>query len=174
LTFSKKTAPQVATPLLRISQDPAPDPGLSLQDQEPKDPSTSTSVHTRILVEDIISDQDWYRYLVKYSDKAVTFYNAGYPVVCRLVLTLYNINIESPQSLQPARQASGYSPQSFHGFADLELYAQHSVVPPHIVLPNPTWFTETSSSGPSDCLDIDSPAQTITRTRRVSYPPGEW
>jgi hypothetical protein len=58
LTFPKKTSPQVATTLPRISQDPEPDPGLTLQDQGPKDPSTTTSVHTRILAEDIVSDQD--------------------------------------------------------------------------------------------------------------------
>jgi hypothetical protein len=64
--------------------------------------------------------------------------------------------------------------QSFHGFADSELYAQPTVVPRHIVLPNSTSFNQTSSSGQSDCIDIDSPAQTVTRTGRVSRPRGEW
>jgi hypothetical protein len=43
-----------------------------------------------------------------------------------------------------------------------------------MVLPNPTSFHQTSSSGPSDRMDIDSPAHTVTRTGRVSSPPGEW
>jgi hypothetical protein len=88
--------------LLRISQDPE----STSQDQGPKDPSTPISVHTRILAEDIGSNQDWYRYLLKYPEEAVTFYNAGYPVVRRLVLTLYEINTEPPQSPQPALQTS--------------------------------------------------------------------
>jgi hypothetical protein len=106
LTFPKTTSPQVATTLCRISQDPEPDPGLTPQDQGPKDPSTTSSVHTRIRAEDIVSDQDWCRYLLKYPDEAVTFYNAGHPVVRRLVPTLYEINTEPPQSPQPATQAS--------------------------------------------------------------------
>jgi hypothetical protein len=57
LTFPQKTSPQVATTLQRISQDPEPDPGLTPQDQGPKDPSTTTSVHTRILAENNGSDQ---------------------------------------------------------------------------------------------------------------------
>jgi hypothetical protein len=96
LTFPQKTSPQVATILRRISQDPEPDPGSTHQDQGPKDPSTTTSVHTRILAEDIVSDQDWCRYLLKYPDEAVTFYNAGHPVVRWLVPTLYEINAELP------------------------------------------------------------------------------
>jgi hypothetical protein len=123
LTFPKKTSPHVARTLRRISQDPEPDPGSSPQDQGPKDPSTTTSVQTKILAEDIISHQDWCQYLLKYPDEAVTFYNAGYPVVCRLVPTLYEINVEPPQSPQPALQASVNSQQSFHVFADSELYA---------------------------------------------------
>jgi hypothetical protein len=106
LTFPKKTSPQVATTVRRISQDPEPDPGSTPQDQGPKDPSTTTSIHTRILAEDIVSDQDWYRYLLKYPDEAVTFYNAGHPVVRRLVPTLYEINVEPTQSPQLALQAS--------------------------------------------------------------------
>jgi hypothetical protein len=89
LTFPKKTSPQVATTLRRISQDPELDPGSTPPDQRPKDPSTPTSVDTRILAEDIVSDQDWCRYLLKYPDEAVAFYNAGYPVGHRLVPTLY-------------------------------------------------------------------------------------
>jgi hypothetical protein len=88
LTFPKMSSSQVATTLHRISQDPEPDPVTTPQDEGPKDPSTTTSVHTRILAEDIGSDQDWCRYLLKYPDKAVTFYNAGHPVVYRLVPTL--------------------------------------------------------------------------------------
>jgi hypothetical protein len=157
-TFPKKTSPQVATTLRRISQDAEPDRGSTLQDHGLKDPSTTTSVHTRIVAEDIVSDQDWCRYLFNYPDEAVTFYNAGHPVVRRLVPTLYEINAEPPQSPQPAPQASVNSQQSFHGFGDSELYAQHTVVPRHIILPNPTSFNQTSSSGPSDHMDIDSPA----------------
>jgi hypothetical protein len=44
LIFPKKTSSLVATPLQRISQDPDPDPGLTPQDQGPKDPSTTTSL----------------------------------------------------------------------------------------------------------------------------------
>jgi hypothetical protein len=62
LTFPKKTSPQVATTLRRISQDPEPDTGSTPQDPGPKGPSTTTSVHTRILAEVIVSDQDWCRY----------------------------------------------------------------------------------------------------------------
>jgi hypothetical protein len=98
LIFLKKTSPQVATTLRRISQDTEPDQGSTPQDQGPKDPSTTTSVHTRILAEDIVSDQDWCRYLFKYPDEAVTFYNTGHPILRRLVLTLEEINMEPPQS----------------------------------------------------------------------------
>jgi hypothetical protein len=112
-----------------MSQDPEPDPGSTPQDQGPKDPSTTTSVHTRILAEDIVSDQDWCRYLLKYPDEPVTSYNASHPVVRRLVPTLYEIKAEPPQSPQPAPQASVNSQQSFHGFADSELYPQPTVVP---------------------------------------------
>jgi hypothetical protein len=62
LSFPKKTSPQVATTLRRFSQDPEPDPGSTPQDRGPKDPSTTTSVPTRILAEGIVSDQDWCRY----------------------------------------------------------------------------------------------------------------
>jgi hypothetical protein len=61
MTFQKKSSPQVATTLRRISKDPEPDSPLTPQDQGPKDPSTTISVHTRILAEDILSDQDWCR-----------------------------------------------------------------------------------------------------------------
>jgi hypothetical protein len=104
----------------------------------------------------------------------VTFYIAGHPVVHQLVLTLYKINAEPAQSPQPAPQSSVNSQQSFHGFADSELYAQPTIVPRHIVLPNPTLFNQTSSNSLSDRMDIDSPAQTVTRTGRVSRPPDEW
>jgi hypothetical protein len=158
LTFPKKTSPQVATPLRTISQDPEPDPGSTPQDQGPKDPSTTASVHTRILAEDFVSDQDWCRNLLEYPYEAITSYNAGHPVVRRLVPTLDEINAELPQLSQPAPQASVKSQQSFHGFAESELYAQPTIIPRHIVLPNPTSFNQTSSSGPSDRMDIDSPA----------------
>jgi hypothetical protein len=96
------------------------------------------------------------------------------PVVRRLVLTLYEINLEPPQLPQPAPPPSVNSQQSFHGFADSEIYAQPTIVPRYIVLPNPTSFTQTSSNGPSYHMDIDSPAQTVTRSGRVSRPPGKW
>jgi hypothetical protein len=85
------------TTLRRISQDLEPDPGSTHQDHGLKDPSTTTSVHTRIRAEDIVSDQDWCRYLLKYPDAAVTFYNAGHPVIHRLVPNLYEINTELRQ-----------------------------------------------------------------------------
>jgi hypothetical protein len=66
LTFLKKTSSQVATNLLRISQDAEPDPGSTAQNHRPKHHSTRLSDHTRILGEEIISDQDWSRYLLKY------------------------------------------------------------------------------------------------------------
>jgi hypothetical protein len=81
--FPKKTSPQVATTLRRISQAPEPHLESTPQDQGPKDHSTTTSVHTRILAEDIVSYQDWCRYLLKYPDEAVTFYNAGQAIVRR-------------------------------------------------------------------------------------------
>jgi hypothetical protein len=174
LTFPKKSSPQVVTTLCRIFQDPEPDPGSTPQDQGPKDPSTTTSVHTRILAEDIVSDQDWCRYLLKYPDEAVRFFNAGPPLVCPLGLTLYEINVELLQSPQPALQASVNSQQRFHRFADSGLYAQPTVVPRHIVLPNPTSFNRTSSSGPSDRMDIDSLAQTVMGTVGDSRHAGEW
>jgi hypothetical protein len=156
LTFPKKNCPQVAKTLGRISQDPEPDPGSTPKDQGPKDHFTTISVHTIILAEDILSDQDWYRYLLKYPDEAVTFCNAAHPIVRRLVLTLYEINVEPPQSPQPAEQASVNSQQRFHRFADSDLYAHPTVVPRHIVLPNPTSFNQPSSSGPSDQMDRNS------------------
>jgi hypothetical protein len=174
LKFPKKSSPQVAITLRRIPQDPEPDPGSTPQDQGPNDPPITTSVHTRILAEDIVSDQDWCRYIIKYPDEAVTVFNAGYPVVRRLVPTLYEIHLDPPQSLQPALQASVNSQQSFHGFADSELYAQPTVLPRHIILPNPSSFDQTLSSGLSDRMDIDSLAQTVTCTGRLSRPPGEW
>jgi hypothetical protein len=174
LTFPKKISPQVTTTLHRISQDPEPDPGSTPQDHGLKDPSTTTSVHTRILAEDIASDQDWCRYLLKYPDEAVIFNNAGHASIRQLFPTLYEINLEPPQSPQQAPLGSGNSQQSFHRFADSEFYAQPTIVPQHIVLPNPTSFTQSSSSGPSDRMHMDRPAQTIMRTGRVSHHPGEW
>jgi hypothetical protein len=82
--------------LCRISQDPEPDPGSTGQDQRLTDPSTTTSVHTRILGEDIVLDRDWCRYSLKYPDDAGTFYNAGHPAVHQLVATLYENNTEPP------------------------------------------------------------------------------
>jgi hypothetical protein len=81
LTFPKKPSPQLVTTVGSSSQDPEPDPGSTPQDQGPKHPSTSTFVHTRILAEHIVSDQDWCRYLLQYPDEGVTFYKAGHPVV---------------------------------------------------------------------------------------------
>jgi hypothetical protein len=54
----KRSSSQVATTLWRISQEPQPDLGSTPQDQGLEDASTTTSIHTRILAEDIISDQD--------------------------------------------------------------------------------------------------------------------
>jgi hypothetical protein len=71
------TTPQIAITLRKIFQDPEQDLKLTSQDLRPKDPSTTTSFHTRILAEDIVSDQDWCRYLLKYPDEAITFHNAG-------------------------------------------------------------------------------------------------
>jgi hypothetical protein len=59
LTFPKKTSPQVATTLWRISQDLELDPGSTTQDWWLKDHYTTISGHTRVLAEDIVSDQDW-------------------------------------------------------------------------------------------------------------------
>jgi hypothetical protein len=81
--------------------------------------------------------------------------------------------MEPRQSPHPTLQASVNSPHSFHRFADSSLYAQPTIVPRYIGLPNPTSFYETSSSGPSDRMDIDSPAQTVMSTGRGSRPPGE-
>jgi hypothetical protein len=58
MMFSKKTSLPVATTLESSSQDPEPGPGSTFKDQGPKKPSTTPSVHTRILTEDIGSDQD--------------------------------------------------------------------------------------------------------------------
>jgi hypothetical protein len=55
--FLKQISPQIPKPLRRISQDPEPDPESALSDPELKDPSTTTSVQTRILGEDTVSDQ---------------------------------------------------------------------------------------------------------------------
>jgi hypothetical protein len=84
LIFAQKTSPRLATTLRIISQDPEPDPGLTPHDQEPKDLSTTTFLYSRIVAEDMVLDQDWYRYLLKYLDEAVTFYNDGHPVVRQL------------------------------------------------------------------------------------------
>jgi hypothetical protein len=174
LRFPKKTSSQVATTLRRISEDPEPGPGSTPQDQGLRDPYTTTSIQTRIHAEDIVSDQDWCPYLLQYPDEVVIFYNAGHPVVCQLVLTLYEINTEPPQLTQPALQGSVNSQHSFHEFADSERYAQLTVIPRHIVLPNLRLFTYNSSSRPSDRMDIDSLAETGTCRRRVSRPPGQW
>jgi hypothetical protein len=173
LTFPKKSSPQVATTLRRISQDPESDLGSTRMDQKLQAPSTTTSVHTRILAEDFISYQEWYRYLLQYLDEAVTFYNPGYPVVRQLVVTIYEIMPETRQLPPTAPQASVNSQYYFYGFANSELYDQPSVVPRHIVLRNPTSDTTTSSSRPSERMNIDSPPQTVKYTGRVSHSPGE-
>jgi hypothetical protein len=90
LTFTKKTSSHVVTTPRRISKDPGT--GSRINSRRTKYQwtlSTTTSVHTRILAEYIVSDQDWCRYLHKYPDEAVTFYNAGYPVIHRLLPTMY-------------------------------------------------------------------------------------
>jgi hypothetical protein len=79
---------------------PKLDPGPTPYDQAPNDPFTTTSVHTRSLAKDIVLDQDWYPYLLKYPDEAVTFENADHPVIRWLVPTLYEINTELRQSPQ--------------------------------------------------------------------------
>jgi hypothetical protein len=78
---------------------------------------------------------------------------------------------EPPESPQLVLLASVNSEQSFHGIGDSELYSQPTIVLQYIDLLNPTWFIKTSSNGPSDRMD--SPAQTVMRTARVSHPPGE-
>jgi transposase InsO family protein len=71
LTFPKKTSPQVATTLRRISQDPEPDPGSTPQDQGPKDPSTTTSVHNNACLErpERSHYQPQYKLMMIYCDK---------------------------------------------------------------------------------------------------------
>jgi hypothetical protein len=86
-------------------------------------------VHTRIFTEDILSDQDWGRYLLKHPDEAATLYNAAHPVVCQLIPTLNEINTELPQSPQSAPQASVNSQHSIHAFPDSELDAHPTIVP---------------------------------------------
>jgi hypothetical protein len=174
LTLPKKTSPQLATTLRRISRDLEPYPGSTPQYQGPKDRSTTTCIHTRILTEVFVSVQDWCRYLLKYPDEAVTFNNVGHPAVCRLVPTLYEINTEQPQSPQPALQAAVNSQQRCHGFGDSELNAQSKVIVRHIVLPNLIMFNQSSSSGLSDLIDIDSLAHTVMHTGSVSRSPREW
>jgi hypothetical protein len=84
------------------------------------------------------------------------------------------LTLELCQSPHLAPQASVDSHQSFHGFTNSELYAQPTVVTRHIFLLNPTSFNQTWSSGPSDRMDIDSPAQTVTPSGRVSRHPSQW
>jgi hypothetical protein len=79
-----------------MSQDTGPDPGSTPKDQGQTDPYTTTSVHTKIRAEDIISDEHWYYYLLKYLDDAVTFYNAGFLDVRLIFPTLCEINPELP------------------------------------------------------------------------------
>jgi hypothetical protein len=98
LSFPKMTSPHVPRTIGRIPHDPESDPGSTSKDQGLQHPLITTSVHTRILAEDIESDDDWCRYILKYPNEAVTFYNASHPVVCRLVPTLFEINMELPQS----------------------------------------------------------------------------
>jgi hypothetical protein len=174
LTFPKNTFPQVGTPLRRISQDPEPEPRSTPQDQGPKDHSRTTSVRTRILAEDIATDQDWCRYLVQYPDEAVTFYNAGRPVVRRLVPTLYEINLDYLNHYNRYRRHLLTPNKVF-----MDLPTQSSV------LSLPLYFNilfyrirlrllKLRQIDPSDRLDIDSPAQTVTHPGRVSRPPSEW
>jgi hypothetical protein len=58
LTFLKKTSPQIASTLRKISQDLEPEPGSTPQTQGTKDLSTTTCGYSCILAEDIVSDQD--------------------------------------------------------------------------------------------------------------------
>jgi hypothetical protein len=69
----------------------------------------------------IVSDQDWCSYLFKVPVEVVTLNNSDYLVVRWLVPTLYEINIEWPQSPQSGLQACTNSQQSFHRFAESEL-----------------------------------------------------
>jgi hypothetical protein len=59
-----------------------------------------------MLAEDIVTDQDWCRYVLKYMNEAVTFHNAGHTIFPRLVPNLYEINTDPPQSPQLVPKAS--------------------------------------------------------------------
>jgi hypothetical protein len=85
--------------------------------------------------------------------------------------TLHEINTELRKSQQSALQTSVNSQHSFDKFEDSDLSTEPNVVPRHIVLPNPTLFTRTSSSGASDRMDIDSQAITKCNVSRKSFSP---
>jgi hypothetical protein len=108
MTFLKNTSLQVATDFRQISLDLEPNPGSTLQYQQPKDPSTIISLYPRILAENIVSDPDCYQYLLNYPDEVIIFYHPIHLEVCWVVPTLYEINTNTPQSPSPAQQASGY------------------------------------------------------------------
>jgi hypothetical protein len=83
-----------------------------------KGPLYNLSCHTTILAEDIASNQDWFRNLLKYPNEPVTFYNACHSVGCQLGPTLSDIKLKVAQRHQTASQASVQSQHSFYGFAD--------------------------------------------------------
>jgi hypothetical protein len=145
------------TTLQSISQDLEPDPGMSPSDLASQDHTTTISDYTTILAEHIVLDQDWCWYRLWYPDEVITFYNAGHPVVRRIVLTLYEINTEPPRLPQPAPQVSINSLYSFDRYPNSELNAQPTVISGNIGFPNMNSVTRTSSSGPTNCMDMDSP-----------------
>jgi hypothetical protein len=133
-TFPKKTSPQGATTISYIWQDPELDPESTPQDLGLKHTSTTIFVHTKIVGEDLVSDQDLCWYVCKYPDKAVTFYNAGHPVVHGLVPTLYEIHTELLQLPEPVPPGSVTRQQTFHRLGESELYAQPKIVPQRVIL----------------------------------------
>jgi hypothetical protein len=172
LTFAKKSSPQVVTTLCRIFQDPKTDPESTSQDQGPKVHSTTISVHTKMLPQDMVSDQDWCRYLFKYPDKAVTFYDPGHPVVRQLVRLSIRLTRNHLKHHNPHRRHL-LTPNKVSWICRFRVLCSACNVPRQIVLLNLTSLNQTSSDGPSDSIDIDSSAQTITRTGRVYRTPGK-
>jgi hypothetical protein len=134
------------------------------------DPHSTTSVHTRILSDNIVSDQDGCQYLLKYPDEAIILYNVGYLVSCQVIPTQYEINMESPQSPQLALQISVDSQYSFHGLANSEISAQHSVIPQNNISSNPTSFTSTSTPRLADLIECNS-LSTKYNPDRISFSP---
>jgi hypothetical protein len=60
------------------------DPGWTPQAQGLKNLSNTLSITTRMLAEDLGSDQDWWQYLLQYLDEAVMFCNARHPDISQL------------------------------------------------------------------------------------------